>query len=244
MTRLDETGYHVVGYFSKEKYSELGYNLACILTLPCHQRAGYGRFLIQFCECGRGWSGRGRGRAGAPCGCADPRPLLESRCAETALHWSSPSSLPARLGAALTAYELSKKEAKVGSPEKPLSDLGLLSYRSYWAWQILGVLRALGAEGAGEVSVFDLVRATSIKPDDVISTLQHLGLIRYITGSHVLAAPPETVEKEWARLDAKPGPVVDPRRIHWAPYRDPAIKRDKWALANMLTQHGGAAPGE
>ena len=48
MTELDEYGYHVVGYYSKEKYSEAGVNLACILTLPAHQRKGYGRFLIQF----------------------------------------------------------------------------------------------------------------------------------------------------------------------------------------------------
>jgi hypothetical protein len=27
-----------VGYFSKEKQSEEGYNLACILTLPAYQR--------------------------------------------------------------------------------------------------------------------------------------------------------------------------------------------------------------
>ena len=35
-----------MGYFSKEKSSEEGYNLACILTLPCYQRKGYGKFLI------------------------------------------------------------------------------------------------------------------------------------------------------------------------------------------------------
>lgn len=38
----------MVGYYSKEKYSEQGYNLACILTLPPYQRMGYGRFIIQF----------------------------------------------------------------------------------------------------------------------------------------------------------------------------------------------------
>ena len=46
--RYDERGYHLTGYFSKEKYSEQGYNLACILTLPCYQRRGYGNLLIQF----------------------------------------------------------------------------------------------------------------------------------------------------------------------------------------------------
>jgi histone acetyltransferase MYST1 len=48
LCEMDERGYHPVGYFSKEKYSDVGYNLACILSFPAHQRKGYGRFLIAF----------------------------------------------------------------------------------------------------------------------------------------------------------------------------------------------------
>ena len=39
---------HVVGYYSKEKYSAEGFNLACITILPPFQRKGYGKLLIEF----------------------------------------------------------------------------------------------------------------------------------------------------------------------------------------------------
>lgn len=35
---------------------------------------------------------------------------------------------------------MSKVEEKVGSPERPLSDLGLISYRSYWKEVLLRYL--------------------------------------------------------------------------------------------------------
>lgn len=46
LTENDEFGNHFVGYFSKEKRSH--YNLSCIVTLPIHQRKGYGKLLIEF----------------------------------------------------------------------------------------------------------------------------------------------------------------------------------------------------
>jgi hypothetical protein len=48
LTRQDHDGDHFVGYFSKEKHSFEGYNLAVITILPAYQRKGYGRLLIEF----------------------------------------------------------------------------------------------------------------------------------------------------------------------------------------------------
>jgi len=40
----------------------------------------------------------------------------------------------------ILGYLLSKAEEKIGSPERPLSDLGLISYRSYWKDVLLNYL--------------------------------------------------------------------------------------------------------
>ena len=64
--------------------------------------------------------------------------------------------------------------AQVGSPEKPLSDLGLVSYRSYWTRVVLNLLRAR----EGTISIKEIAEHTCITAEDIISTLQHLHLIR------------------------------------------------------------------
>ena len=50
MTQSDAEGFHIIGYFSKEKNSFLNYNVSCILTLPPCQKQGFGRMLIDFSE--------------------------------------------------------------------------------------------------------------------------------------------------------------------------------------------------
>merc|ERR1712027_144878 len=76
------------------------------------------------------------------------------------------------------SYELSKFEGKTGSPEKPLSDLGLLSYRSYWTHAILQVLLGVKRKDedgeAPQITINEICEQTSIKKDDVISTLQSM----------------------------------------------------------------------
>lgn len=82
------------------------------------------------------------------------------------------------------SYLLSRVEGKLGSPERPLSDLGLLSYRSYWKTRVLGYLA--GRVDEPEILVKDISVETGILSNDIISTLQYIGLIKYWKGKHVI----------------------------------------------------------
>lgn len=106
-------------------------------------------------------------------------------------------------------YELSKLENAVGSPEKPLSDLGKLSYRSYWSWVLLEILR----DFRGTLSIKDLSQMTSITQSDIISTLQSLNMVKYWKGQHVICVTPKLVEEHLKSAQYKKPPITGGRRL-------------------------------
>ncbi|KAF7732573.1 hypothetical protein EC973_003320 [Apophysomyces ossiformis] len=171
MTEVDEKGCHFVGYFSKEKRSAMNYNVSCILTMPIHQRKGYGQYLIDF------------------------------------------------------SYLLSKTESKTGSPERPLSDLGLLSYRSYWKNIIFRELRYQESP----ISIEELSLRTSMTPDDIISTLQSNQMIRWddTMKTYVLEINQSIIEAHMQKMEQKQLPSVDPAKLMWTPF---VLSRDRLAV--------------
>jgi histone acetyltransferase MYST1 len=115
------------------------------------------------------------------------------------------------------SYELSKLEGKVGSPEKPLSDLGKLSYRSYWSYVILMTLR----DHKGEpLSIKQISALTSIKVEDILSTLQALGAIRTWRGQHVVAISRRMIQEHLSN-NKSAATFCAPKAIEWKP-RTPA----------------------
>ncbi|CAG8588986.1 acyl-CoA N-acyltransferase [Gigaspora rosea] len=162
MCKQDEYGCHMIGYFSKEKESTEGYNLACILTLPQHQRKGFGRLLIAF------------------------------------------------------SYELSKKEGKVGSPEKPLSDLGLLSYRSYWSEVIVELLIET-KELNEDIAIEDISARTSIATTDIIQTLQTLGAIKPYKGQQIICLSDGVIASYHKAKEKHKNRRIEESCLQWTP---------------------------
>ena len=115
----------------------------------------------------------------------------------------------------------------MGAPEKPLSDLGAVSYKSYWASTILSVLRSFPGQ---QLSIIDLAKMTSFITEDTVATLQHLGLLQTTkSGSHVICAPQDVVEALMLKYPAKE-PKVDPEKLHWAPMYVMDYRKDKWSI--------------
>nr|XP_020460625.1 histone acetyltransferase KAT6B isoform X1 [Monopterus albus]XP_020460626.1 histone acetyltransferase KAT6B isoform X1 [Monopterus albus]XP_020460627.1 histone acetyltransferase KAT6B isoform X1 [Monopterus albus] len=161
LTKNDEKGCHLVGYFSKEKLCQQKYNVSCIMIMPQYQRQGFGRFLIDF------------------------------------------------------SYLLTRQEGQAGSPEKPLSDLGRLSYLAYWKSVILEYLyKHLDKH----ISVKGISRATGMCPHDIAATLQQLGMIDRQDGRIVLIRRERLIQRHMERLRVNPRQnEVDPDALHWTP---------------------------
>ncbi|KAJ3255399.1 Histone acetyltransferase [Boothiomyces macroporosus] len=158
MTRTDERGMHILGYFSKEKQSNEDYNVACILTMPQYQRMGYGKLLISF------------------------------------------------------SYELSLVEKKTGSPEKPLSDLGLLSYRSYWADTIIDLLMNCKSE----INIQEISEQTSITTEDILHTLHSMEMLKFYRGQYIFYLSEKCVQ-QYEKNRAKKRERIDPSKLDWVP---------------------------
>jgi histone acetyltransferase SAS3 len=162
MAEYDDLGCHFVGYFSKEKRPSSANNVSCILTLPIHQRKGYGNLLIDF------------------------------------------------------SYLLTRIEGKSGSPEKPLSDMGLVSYRNYWRLILSYQLRDLKTP----VSIADLSDRTGMTADDLVSALEGLrALVRDpITKTYALRLDKDYFEEVIAKWESKGYVQLNPDALTWTPY--------------------------
>lgn len=185
MTEFNECGMHFVGYFSKEKRSTSQNNVSCILTLPIHQRKGYGNLLIAF------------------------------------------------------SYLLTRAEKKTGSPEKPFSDLGLVSYRNYWKLALCYELR----DQKEPLTILDISRRTGMTPDDIICGLEALhALVRDpVTGTYALRLDYKAFQAHIDKWEAKGYVKLNVHALVWTPFimgRSQALQFNDAPLSTIAPRAG------
>ncbi|OAV87336.1 hypothetical protein PTTG_09377 [Puccinia triticina 1-1 BBBD Race 1] len=113
------------------------------------------------------------------------------------------------------SYELSKKEGKLGSPEKPLSDLGLLSYRAYWEETIVGFILECHKKSEG-VSIDEIAQKTAIVHGDVMHVCQTLQLLKYRNKQHIICLSDAIIER-FEKTSRKNRKRIQPNQLIWKP---------------------------
>jgi histone acetyltransferase MYST1 len=141
----------------------------------------------------------------------------------------------------LLGYLLTRMEGTCGSPEKPLSDLGKLSYRSYWSYTLLTILK----EDASTLTIDDLSKMTGFTKIDIVETLNSLGLIKYWRGENILCVTPKQVEEKLRSIEPKRRPQIelDSSCLVWEPPNSTCDVAPSTSAAAATSSKGGAGRG-
>ncbi|KAF1911151.1 hypothetical protein BDU57DRAFT_462246 [Ampelomyces quisqualis] len=114
------------------------------------------------------------------------------------------------------SYLLTRVERKTGSPEKPLSDMGLVSYRKYWRLVLCEELM----QQKGPISISAISNRTGMTPDDIVSALEGLrALVRDpVTKKYAFRLDLAYFKQYIEKCNAADNPKIDPGCLVWTPY--------------------------
>ncbi|KAG8325473.1 hypothetical protein J6590_066967 [Homalodisca vitripennis] len=114
------------------------------------------------------------------------------------------------------SYLLSRKEGQPGTPEKPLSDLGRVSYHAYWKSIILEYLHKHRND---PFSIAAISKETGLFSHDISTTMQLLGMVRQVgDGNVALVVDWDVVDTHAQRVaNSKTRIEIDPECLRWTP---------------------------
>ncbi|XP_041982565.1 histone acetyltransferase KAT6A isoform X2 [Aricia agestis] len=122
------------------------------------------------------------------------------------------------------SYLLSKEEGQPGTPEKPLSDLGRVSYHAYWKSVILEFLYDYRDK---PFTFEDIAFTTGMHMNDIAVTFQLLGFVRYIPNDDTvklgICVDWNRVENHMKKVRSKPRLEIDPECLRWTPLLAPTV---------------------
>ena len=107
------------------------------------------------------------------------------------------------------SYELSRRENRIGGPEKPLSELGRKGYMEFWQARIAKTVLGLNAKTTLNIS--EIAEKCWMLPEDVVAALKEMGILgakKRADGSVIIS---KARIRDWALRNGAdvPPPVSD-----------------------------------
>ncbi|KAI4496582.1 hypothetical protein M0804_000392 [Polistes exclamans] len=119
------------------------------------------------------------------------------------------------------SYLLSKVEGIPGTPEKPLSDLGRVSYHSFWKSVVLEYLDA--HRNVTDIRISDITKETGVSAHDISIAMQLLGFIKTVhlpgegNSKIAIVIDWDKVDEHMAKIEKSSRIKLDPDCLRWIP---------------------------
>ncbi len=117
------------------------------------------------------------------------------------------------------SYELSRREGRIGGPEKPLSELGRRGYLRFWSARV--ARSVLAAPVRKVVTVKWISEDAFMLADDVVAALKEMNVLNAKKKADGMAVVNKAKVREWAKVHG-----VD---VHLTPFVNSNGFVDEWA---------------
>ncbi|KAM3722411.1 Histone acetyltransferase Tip60 [Dirofilaria immitis] len=125
------------------------------------------------------------------------------------------------------SFLLSRREGTTGTPERPLSDMGNLAYRSYWHSAVLEYFKRPSCASIEVLTLQDIAKTTGISVDDIIQTMKDLKMLHFDQKGELKSfiINKDLVESHWRKVENDTKRIwIDEDNLKWEPKQFPMVE--------------------
>ncbi|VIO95725.1 conserved hypothetical protein,hypothetical protein [Brugia malayi] len=125
------------------------------------------------------------------------------------------------------SFLLSRREGTTGTPERPLSDMGNLVYRSYWRSIVLEYFKRPSCASIAVLTFADIAKTTGVSVEDIIQTMKDLGMLHFDQNGEIesFVINKDLIELHWAKAESDTRRIwIDEDNLIWEPKQFPLVE--------------------
>ncbi|CAG9537645.1 unnamed protein product [Cercopithifilaria johnstoni] len=125
------------------------------------------------------------------------------------------------------SFLLSRREGTTGTPERPLSDMGNLAYKSYWRSIVLEYFKRPSSASSTVLTLADIAKTTGVSVEDILQTMKDLNMFHFDQKGEIKSfiINKDLVQSHWAKAENDTKRIwIDEDNLKWEPKHFPLVE--------------------